>query len=249
MAEVRLDRVEGTRLEVTSQGVKLTRQAYVTGLSGGSSDRLTAALHAAGMPRLGDPHPTSPTMRVSAVRAEPDGDSAAVIHIDYAGPDASTTSKPVVELGVTTQSRRTPVDRHGNAIEVSHTATGDEADRVRQGAVATVISPSATLSFTRVEAVLPLALAQRFVGTVNRAAIFGAASGQWLCTAITGQSDNGGRTFRVRYEFQFSAAGWRPTVCFTDPLTGRIPANLEPGAGIVQVDMHQPENFEELGLA
>ena len=63
-----------------------------------------------------------------------------------------------------------------------------------------------------------------------------AAAREWLCTAITGISNDGGETWQVDYEFAYSerqkdgastGPGWDEFKYYVDPTTGKPPATVE----------------------
>jgi hypothetical protein len=248
MLQVKLDRVEGSSMRQAADGLEADRIAHVTGLSGSAPDRLKQALGARGLPAVGQPHPTIANLYVHALSAEPNGPDAAVVTIRYVSRGAQAGSLPLVRIGSSLTQTTTDIDADGRRITVSYSPTGEESAERTQGMRVAIRSPQTTLQFTRSEQASPLAKARRFVGRINRTAVFDSGPGTWLCTAITGQSIDGGTTFEVTYAFQHDARSWQPTVSYIDPKTNRPPADLIDGVGSRTVRVYEEAEFKELGL-
>ena len=258
MAQVRLDRIEGSAYRLTADGIEADRVATVSGLSGHAADRLRAALAATGVPRVGDAHPTIANLYAQSLHVAPDGPTAAVVTIRYRSRAAEAGQAPLVEVGSSVVQTTTDTDSAGARITVSYTPTGEAAELKTQGARLSILAPQTTLRFTRTEDARPLAKARTFVGTVNRTAVFDSAAGTWLCTAITGRSvdgprsgggsGGGGGVYEVTYEFQYESQGWQPRATYIDPQTNRPPADVADGVGVKAVRIYAEQEFKELGL-
>jgi len=248
MPQLKLDPIEGTHLRRTSDGFEARRVAFVAGLSGSAADRLRQAMECQGVPRVGDAHPTIAGLHVSAVDAEPDGATGAKLTIHYRPRPAGAAGSASIEVGSSLLQVTARTDREGNPITVAHSPTGKPADLQTQSAAVAMLVPQITLRFMRIEQAAPTAKAQRFVGTVNRSAVFDGAAGTWLCTGITGRSSDGGRTFEVCHAFQHKADGWQPTASFVDPRTNRVPVDAKQGVGVRTVKVYREMEFRELGF-
>jgi len=248
MAQVKIDKIEGSSLRRTAEGSEAQRIARVSGLSGGASDRLRAACDAPGIPSVGEPHPTIANLYVCSLVAVPDGAAAAIVTISYRSRSAEIGETPVIQVGSSVVQTTTETDADGNRITVSYSASGDDVDLKTQGSRVSVLVPQTTLRFTRTEDASPLAKARTCVGTINKTEVFDSASGTWLCTAIAGRSLDGGATYEVTYEFQYNGRGWQPTVSYIDPQTNRPPPELTDGLGAKTVNVYLETEFKELGL-
>lgn len=248
MIQVRIDRIEGSACRLSADGFEADRVATVSGLSGDAADRLRAAVEAAGIPRIGDAHPTITSLYAQRLDVVPDGATAAVVTIHYRSRAAEMGQPPVVEVGSSVVQTTTDTDDTGERVTVSYSPTGETADTKTQGARLSVMAPQTTLRFARTEDANPLAKARSFVGTINRTAVFDSDAGTWLCTAIGGRSTGGGGAYEVTYEFQYQDQGWQPTASYTDPQTNRPPSDVVDGLGVKTVHIYREKEFKELGL-
>jgi len=248
MIQVRIDRIEGSACRLSADGLEADRVATVSGLSGHAADRLHAAVEAAGIPRIGDAHPTIAGLYAHRIEVVPDGATAAVVTIHYRSRSAEMGEVPVVEVGSSVVQTTTDTDEVGRRIAVSYSPTGTSTDMKTQGARLSVLAPQTTLRFARTEDANPLAKARSFAGTINKTAVFDSDAGTWLCTAIGGRSIGGGGAYEVTYEFQYQDQGWQPTASYTDPQTNRPPPDVVDGLGVKTVNIYREKEFKELGL-
>lgn len=248
MSKAKIDHVEGSSLTLTSEGYEAQRSARVSGLAGSAPDRLHAALKAHGMPRIGDPHPSIPDLRVVKVAVEPDSPTDATVKITYRSPQGSHAGRSTVEIGASVANTTVMEDMAGNRITVAYSPTGKAEDLRTQTTRVSRLAPQTTLQITRVELTSPLDKARRFIGGVNQTAVFDGPAGTWLCVAITGNSADGGNSYSVTYKFQFDPEGWQPTVAYIDPGTRQPPTDLVKGVGSKTVHIYPELEFKELGL-
>jgi hypothetical protein len=243
MIKLKMDRTQGALLRQTSNGLEAQRTAYITGIT-----QLRQALEHANLPRVGQAHPDIEDLVARSITAKPDGPNAAIITIDYHNPAGSNNDIPQVKVGSALRQQSTETDLSGNRITVAYSASGEDTDLSIQGARVAVLRPQTELTFSRLETTHPASTAKTYAGTVNRSNIFDGGPGTWLCTAISGNSDDGGQTFLVTYLFQYNAEGWQPIVSYTDPKTNRPPADLVGGVGIKRVTLYRDEEFKNMGL-
>lgn len=243
MIKFKIDRTDGALLRQTALGFEAQRLAYISGIT-----HLKQAMDHPDLPRVGQVHPDMDQLVVQSITAKPDGPNAAIITISYHNPAGNNSDKPQVKVGSALRQQLTETDFSGNRITVAYSSSGSDENMITQGARVAVLRPQTELTLSRLETTHPARTARIYAGTINRSSIFDGAPGTWLCTAIHGNSDDGGQTFLVTYQFQFDSEGWQPTVSYTDPKTNRPPADLVPGIGIKQVMLYRDEEFKNLGL-
>ena len=67
----------------------------------------------------------------------------------------------------------------------------------------------------------------------------------WLCTSISGITNDNGITYSVRYSFTYNENSWDKEVIYVDPRTGEPPADAEPFV----FKIYKKTDFNILGLA
>lgn len=97
---------------------------------------------------------------------------------------------------------------------------------VTQGGTFTKLVPERTLVYHLRELNSPQAFAHLFEGKVNDATWQSGAAGTWMCSSITGRSDNSGENFSNTYTFQYRKDGWDPEVVYIDPASGKPPDDV-----------------------
>jgi len=122
------DLVDGGSATVDiNNGPSGNRSFIVSGIDGPPEAAMWSALQAAGIPRIGDPHPAMALLPVSNVRADPiDGftDAAKVIvtyGITDSGPGNNPDdpeAAPTIEVSTTLQTVKFNVDRNGKVVDL-----------------------------------------------------------------------------------------------------------------------------------
>jgi hypothetical protein len=267
--QVTMDRVEGSEARRTAAGWELVRGGLVSGLSGRAEEIAVRALEAPGVPRVGEAHPTVGSVRVWSVEAEPAGPTSVTLRVRYRSPGVTVGADPFpgegerasIEVGASLRAETVRRDRWGQAVRVLRprqdagagaSEAGAETQRVGQLMSTTRLTPEVTLTYRAREPESPAFKARTFTGAVNSREAFGDPPGTWLCTAIRGESDDGGLTYLVTYAFQHAAEGWNPRVYYRDPQTqreleagGRAPREIESGE---TVEIYPAREFRELGI-
>lgn len=248
MSKTKVDYIEGATLTVSSTGIEAQRVARVSGLRGPAADRLNEALQSAGMPHIGDPHPTIGGLFATTLSVKPNGSNDAIVTIRYQSRSATNGDASMMTVGSSVTQVSSNLDSTGNIISVSYSPTGSTTDLLTQTARVSRLTPQTTLQFTRTESASPLAKARRYVGAINQTTIFESAPGKWLCVGIDGKSSDGGASYQVTYAFQLNTEGWQPTVSYTDPSTRQTPLDLVEGVGTKRIKVYPEAEFKELGL-
>ncbi len=219
---VKLDQVDGAGARRTLDGWEAQRVAFVSGLTGSYHQRMAQAITASGIPQLRSSHPAISSIFVTSLDAKPAGVDGAIVRIDYGTGNSKQLPSPgepaQIEVGATLSQTSTHQDISGNPLEV---ALSDDEDAPTQIARVTKLVPQVTVRYSRLEETSPGSKARQYVGKVNSGEVFSSDPGTWMCTAITGRSNDGGETYEVTYDFQYNPDGWQPHVVYIDPATGR----------------------------
>lgn len=256
---VAIDLIGEAVAEDGPNGPRITRAFLVEGLTGPEHERPILALRARGIPYLGQQHPSFPIPVVSR-RAQiiQDSPSKARVTIEYgiaqidsysvvyAGSEFGQWSLdrqlPQISVLFTLRTIRTQFDYQGNPIEISYVnpETGEPETQI-----ATVEQqvPMMIFRYMRREAADPQNKARQFGGKINQTPVFGDPAKTWLCTDISGESDDGGKTYNVRYEFQHNPRTWDVAVF---PLGSD--GNPLPGSQPTMVQLYEMIDFWDLDL-
>ena len=247
-ATVIIDMLDGAAsLRETVHETDIIRVAIVQGLDNTILDAheiQARALSAAGMPELGDFHPTVTHILCTEREVEVMGNdpTKARVFLTYGVPDfrPDINTAPRIRVGSVVQSVTTSQDINGNPIDLFHkvqvrkVTSGDlvwedppnntipKLREIRDTAVIEVLRPMMTFDLERLEAGSPANIARRFVGTFNGTSWAGYRAGLILCLGILGDSDDGGQTFITSYAFQYNPQGWFANVIIKDHVTGKI---------------------------
>jgi len=264
---VTLDIVNGNTGKVTIHGWQdIDRIATVSGLTSVGHAMLDEAVLTAGVPRIGDVHPTVTVAYCYELIPVAVSNDTVRITIRYEQndflvsglPGALTPQFNTVDVGATLSQVETSFDRHGNRISVSYTYPADYTEDPSKQEVTETTSktvqrlfPDHQISVRKQEFVNPAAKALDYVGSVNDGPWSLAPSsvaGQWLCTGITGSSNDGRVTWTVLYTFQYRPDTWSHLVQYIDPRTGEPPSDLVENVGYKYIELYPIMNFNFLGL-
>jgi hypothetical protein len=274
---LRAYRANGARAARTARGYTETAVWEVLGLDTvPDAEWMHAACHADGLPPPGDPHPIEEGVVVISLTPERLSADHARVSIQYGIPtDESATpeSDPgSIAIAASAQPEIVTSDRYGEPITVTWrtTTTDENGDEIEfddtKGVELEVMRPQLVVRFTRLEAEDPIDKALGFLGRVNRRAIWKGGARDWLCTDLSGETDDRGASYRVSYEFTSApggiverrnalglvvgprGGGWDQEVVYIDDETGAPPDNLEPGLGIKVIRVYPEADFSDLEL-
>jgi len=96
----------------------------------------------------------------------------------------------------------------------------------------------------------PGSVAAFYVGTVNATPWNGAAE-TWLCANVQFDLLDGTTplpSWNFSYSFRHNVDGWKYTVAYIDPETGKPPPNLVAGTGIKDITWYPTADFWELNF-
>lgn len=268
MATVQLDIVDTSSINLVPGHVKIVRGVQVYGVTGSADIRTYNAYSAlaALVPAitLGAAHPSVTGMYVSDITLKPmTGDPAQFegtvtyenLNVSLLTP--STSNPAQISVGSTVQQQQTNKDQSGAKITVTYSGTDNGSVSTTYNAdPLSVYKPQTVVTYERLEPSSPLSNATAYVGYVNSASFLGDAAKTWLCTRISGTSEDGGGSWKNRYEFQRapSSAGWQQKVFYTSRATGAVPADVDvdgtlgTGNGVSTVDLYPSIDFAGLSL-
>jgi len=240
-----IDIIDGSRGRESRNGwEEVERVATVTGCTGSGQAKLANALSASGMPGIGSGHPAFANLALEERAPEAIGTDTVKVRLIYRRSDPpSDPASGTIEVGASLNQQQTDRDYAGDLITVTH------ADIV-QGGIVNVLRPQVTITRTRKELSSPGAKAKTYVGKLNSGAWSldpGASARQWLCTGITGRSDDNGASYEVTYTFQYDENAWWEKVVWIDPATGRPPNPLD-ATGEKTVQLYDEVDFSQLQL-
>jgi len=256
MPSVRLDTVEGySPAKFNKDGWEFTRGAIVQGLTASGDARESEAVQAVidNGQSLGSAHPTKPLVYLDSIGVQSMKGSVAILSLVYktgggtSGRTEETPANTTIEVGATLVQKEVNTDAFGNLLKVTY--KGRE-----QGGTASAMVPQVTLSARRTEAQAPDDKAASYVGRVSAAGwrLSPGVAGAWLCTSIVGSSSDGMQTWDVSYTFQRDEDAehpWWTQIVYTDPQTGRPPADVTVGNGIEWYRLYATADFNALNLA
>lgn len=195
--------------------------------------------------------------------------------IGKGAPGTTKKDKGTISVGATSSTREVFTDVTGKLMTVGHIIekeikvtdpkTGVES-KVKtkvpdiQVRSANIVEPNVVLTVSRIETGSPDQKAREFVGTVNEKPLGGALKasklgvkgadppGTWLCTRITGDTQDGGLTYSVQYEFQYNPNGWFFVAQYIDKKTGQPPFLDLTGEETIAYDVYERKDFSALGI-
>lgn len=247
---------------------RLTTGAVVTGLGGNTDwNSLAEAMDAQNVPRYGDHlgDEDSPVYSLVVhereVTMNDDKDSASVV-ITYENSigidnledrfDAPFMGLMMGEVRCNIQQKTSNLDNDGNQVVLSHEYPMDDPNfggtTRYQGGEFNYFAAQRSFSIHGIKATnAPWAVANSIVGCVNIFPFSGEAARTWMCVAANWKPESnrdGIARYLMRFEFQFDADTWDPTVVYIDDSTGKPPVGLVPGFGIKTIQKHRAVHFE-----
>lgn len=242
------DTIENNRVRFGGRhGYEIIRQGIASGITGDPTEQALLAMfeNETAVPKYGDPHPELDFVWCNEIEAEIVGPGVAKVTFIYTSdyPFATDPDYIQVDEGSTLTSFETCRDITGADMTVTHEGKD-------QTVLVSKLVPTRTVSFTLLENANPGPKSELYVGKVNSVEWTydpGSTARQWMCTGITGHSEDGGVTYRVTYSFEKHPWTWDTTQAYIDPITGRAPATLDTDNYKTFV-MYSTVNFNLLGF-
>lgn len=269
--EVLRGRIENLSISVDSEGGKQIEEVcFVKDCEGPDPlSKLHSALTAPGMPQEGDPCSIG-NVFLDKRTAKAWGDNDAVVTLSWKSkprsiPGGGSGPGSVIprrtEVGVTLRQVETDFDAESRRqtelakripITVGYAAEGATVGTTQSVTVPCLV-PSPTLIYETIERKNPAAEAIKYVGATNSKAWKGVAANVALCMSITGVSDDGEKTWRVRREFAFDPFDkWKQTARYRDPITQRLvaltAADVAAGNGIKLIEVQDSLDFSKIKI-
>ena len=239
-------------------GFEAVRSFQVSGLAGNRAARMFAAILAPGVPRRGTPHPVVPGIRADVVEATAQDQGNALVIVRYRKLDSDEeeedqASAPKITISAALTTERTQFDSEGQQILLTYifnAFTPESRDSEPQPGFVEILVPTVSVQFSRREGESPGSKALDFVGKLNSRLFFSFPEKHWLCTRIDGNSQDGGATYNVLYEFQLNRKTWDATVAYFDKERNEHPPdlNLQRDRAIKTVQVYETADFDNLNL-
>lgn len=255
--DVTVDILPGHGAKLTVQGWEFTRVAMVRGVTGEGHTKLINAVLAV-IEEVGGIYAEHPNMANTLIKSfdpVPKTPEEVEVRIIYAQRSRVVTEESQIEVGSSITQVETNKDSAGNLITLSYAYPvnykGNDKYRgqtITQGGMIKRPVPTSTLSITRRESVSPLTKSQAYVGRVNSDVWKGGEIRTWLCTGITGRSDDSGDSYVVTYSFEYKFDTWDETIMFINPDDGKPPTDLVNNVGIKTIQGLTAVAFSGLGL-
>jgi hypothetical protein len=270
------DLVDGNSAIYTVDGWQITRMAKVSGgmenYAGYAKIIQASYFLAQEGAVIGQPHPGCPTARlreISPIAVSPDTVEFRLVYRD----------DPVLKISCQSglSQEDTNIDATGLVISTTYTypadykdpTTGELSDlhgkEIVQGGTVQKFLPDISFSYHRTEtrfwygAMGIIELQKSFVGAINDGNWLLGGYIQnpwtWMCTGITGDSDDGGIQYQMTYTFSYRSRiienveyGWRPWVCFVRD-DGKPAPDVEPKTEAYHdIPLYRVMNFNALNI-
>lgn len=255
MADIK-EIISGAKVTSSKDGFSATRVFSVTNLPTNiDAAVMFSILNLPNAPKYGDLHPFIPGLTVQSVDVSATGSNSnhAQITANYLKPSAKNQPPQLGEPARYSQSSYL-VAKQTNYAAGGSTAQGrpllivrrSSEDRNGQIATAEVLAPVGVIRFTRRETNDGSRAQQTYLGKVNRNNFRRYPQKTLLCTSITADTDDGGQTYVITYEFQYNPETWIFTAVYT--IDGQpIPDPIE-GTSIKDYDLYEQADFTQIGI-
>lgn len=259
-------------LRETAEGYRQTEVWRVTEVGGNASRRFLDAAEASGVPRMGDPHPAVPGLRVIERDVSPasGGTAAFDVRIVYARPSADQSVDRTQPYGpaswrisARTTREETNRDARGELMRVYYQGypilelldlDNQTVDTSRSGVkylagrlhVESVDRPILFLEASRWERDNPEQRLRQHHGAINLEQWRGYAPGQVLLSDVGSDEDPSGG-YRVTYGFAVNPDTWRVRTAIE--IYQQVPQDATLGNGIFEFDVYRRVPFSTLALS
>jgi hypothetical protein len=254
VATLILDPADGrTRGEQDSEGWKsIERIARVVDISGGGSTLLANALAVAGMPAVGNRHPTLKNLFLTRRSPMDNGDGSVDVTLTYERTGEDEADDPSSEsASIEISSSVVEVETNKNASGALLVATYEDEQGNETIWHPTVPKrvPLTTIVYSRKENGSPGNKSRQYSGKVNSGpwSLAYDPAKTWLCTGINGTriKDN---LYNVTYTFEYKENTWDHEVYYHDE-SGKVPDNVAAnGNGYLNAEVYETIDFNGLNL-
>ncbi len=233
----------------------------VNGLETVGASKILEALDLAEA-QIGTPHPEVTNMELRNATASVVTGDVIQLRMEYRQRQFAAFStvqdeiQSRLQVGSTLSQEQVNTDVNGKLLIVSYNLKDENGDstgvRKQQTGTVAVLLPQSTITVNREELESPLDKSRRFTGKANNGGWLldpAATARTWLCTGITGNTQDNGDTWDVTYSFQFDRDIWDATIVFRDE-TGQVPGDVEEkklgGGGISTYQMYKTVDFNSI---
>jgi hypothetical protein len=242
------------------KGQEEVRVFVVENVVGDGYAKLNNAKTGPDIPKIGDPHPSISGIIAKQIVGDGISTDIVTVAVKYGPPDRlqPTPDQVIITVGSSLTTAETNLDVDGNILQTQYTYPDpyDETPHwkgsvLTHAAMVQKLIPTSRASLTRLEDESPLFLSSFYVGRINVLPFLGALAGFWMCTDISGDSQDGGKTYNVTYTFEYKYDTWDQQVVFISSDTGDPPAfatQQELDAGVRTYQIYPAIDFNQLGL-
>lgn len=255
MATVTVDLMDNAnRTELTEDGYQVDRVLLVTGITKTANDSVVYdAITDAGVPDLGDNHPTisdCPLKKITGTALSP---TKARLVLTYFRDDTESTSKAdaiaVVTSTTTTEEQKT--DKNGDEMETSYvvTVTPFAWTTYDERFTAQIEKPRTRFEFTYKSATHPISDIKTYMGKINSVIWNTFPVKTILCSEINAEPE--GDDFQVTFVFLYNPDTWVFNALVSQPpgnLASSTDTDLDLDTGIKEFDVYGEVSFAPLGF-
>ena len=246
------DITRAARVRQVAGALEITRTFRVSGIIASPTEVLFDAINFPGVPDIGDAYPGHSEYRVRDISARPDGGKGndALVIVTYSDKTGATWNQQtptgndgldVKQVSTSLTQFTTSRDDIGDPMTI--TVPASEANKKPYLSKATVQKPVASIVFERTETTPPAISIRNRVGKTNSLLIGPWPARSLLFTRLDAQSLDGGRVWRVIYEFTFNSLTWVHRDRFTRA-DGKVPSDAVEQSWEVYLAF----DYSELGL-
>ena len=263
---IQYDLVKSNSSQATQYGVQITTGAIVSELQDSpGATQLDNAIAQVGW-QVGTQHPVYPFYKCIDIDSRSIGPNEVEINytFEYKFPQV------FYEIGSAISTTQTNLDKDGEIITATYTYPLVYKEQPELSGIEFTTSmlvdkytPETTITIIRqevldgggIELLTKSKTYSRKVNSQPWTAVNDTFSRQWLCTGITGTSQDNGISYTVRYSFMYKpnryiksittyAYGWDKEVLFIDPRTDQPPEDATPSV----YHIYDEIDFNQLGL-
>ena len=259
---IQIDITEGTTINHDADGYSLDRMAIVTGVTGSANARIYNAVNDAGLPSLGDAHPTITDIYLNNKRGDALEPEVVQVTLSYSSirgyPGTTNTLK---SASASTSPQTVTADKDGTDMFALYQTDADFAKvppvATKENFRISIESPRAQFEFeytiddSPLATAFPNALIDTYLGKVNSVAWNGYGVRTILCTAINITQQGAG--YRVGISFMYNPDLWEYNAVIAVPTsdlesTYTSDPTLDYGTGIKNFKVYKEVSFAALGL-
>lgn len=244
----------GNQTTLDDDGYHVTRIVIVTDITPSGNDSVVYdAITDAGMPAIGDAHPTISTIKLKEINGRAISQTKAKLSLAYSRDDNDTTTKSesVARISASTSTEDVNTDKNGDAMETVYSVANSLASwtEYNEQFTAEVERPRLNFEFGYKTSLHPISDINAYLGKVNSTVWNGYAANTILCSNIT--VDQEGGDYSVNFSFVYNADTWIFEGKISEPrenLTVSTDVDLDLATGIKTFEVYESTDFSPLGF-